>query len=439
MQIERCKWYNNADSPVLVMIDDLANAWVDTNHSGTVDWGEDWGYFKNEDWSSFRFLNEQILRFFPDVKVTFFVPVGVRVGMIANPQIKMVSDQINANEESKAFFRFVHNHPNYELAYHGTTHGIVGRQAADFQQEWATFGSLEEALARIGEGFEIFEDAVGSKPQGGKYCGYTSNEYSDDSINEAGFTWWCRYWNRGQVEGTGDPTFGNDVNPLTNYDVKYFGSRAVIDIPSTVNGALLNGISGTDRSLKGTAKRILKKVYIRRKLQEIDDLLENHLVISIQEHIAPSRDDGKRQSPNIFDDRESLIHIFNYLKGKHVWYCTGTELADYVHVRDQVAVGHLPGNRFTLKHDLKHREQMLTLKFSNWRSFAIELPNGQTAQATNGIVNVPVLSGEYSVVMKDQSKSGREKSYEGTVPNQIQYLHQKRGRYGTNSKDQRVY
>jgi len=39
---------------------------------------------------------------------------------------------------------------------------------------------------------------------------------------------------------------------------------------------------------------------------------------------------GKRQSPNIFDDKESLKAIFKYLKKKNVWYCTGSELAEWI-------------------------------------------------------------------------------------------------------------
>ena len=49
MQIEVCKWYQNADSPVLFMIDDLANLWVDINGDGKVDLGEDWGYAKDSE------------------------------------------------------------------------------------------------------------------------------------------------------------------------------------------------------------------------------------------------------------------------------------------------------------------------------------------------------------------------------------------------------
>jgi len=396
MHIDKCKWYNDAESPVLFMIDDLANTWVDTNNNGQVDWGEDWGYFRDEDRSSFRFLQEQLLAHFPDVKVTFFVPVGVRVGMTDRPLFKQVSLPINADEASKDFFQSIHHHPRFEIAYHGTTHGKVGPHAADFIQEWELFGSVEEAVERIGEGIAIYEDAIGERPQGGKYCGYMSNEHSDESINQAGFTWWCRYWNRGSEHG--DPISGQDKNPLTNYDVKRFASQGVIDIPSTLDGGLLRGIYQADMSVKGIAKRLLRKPIVRWKLREIDYLLEHRLVISIQEHIAPARDDGERQSPNIFDDCTSLVGIFHYLEDKKVWYCTGTELANYVNVRDHVQVVLLEEDRFIFDHDANYTGQEITLKFEAVQPCRILLPNLHAIEVVAGVVTVPVLQGEYTII-----------------------------------------
>lgn len=400
MHVEICKWYEGAYSPVLFMIDDLANTWVDSNDNGLLDWGEDWGYFKNEANSSFRFLTENFLEHFPAVKVTFFVPVGVRAGILETPLFPIKSLPMNSDAESKRFFRFIHQHPNFELAYHGTTHGKAGRYAQDFVQEWSMFQSTEEAICRVQEGIEIFQDSAGARPRGGKYCGYTSNEYSDESIDQTGFSWWCRYWNRGMLESGAEDICGQDSNPLTNFDVKRFGTRHVIDIPSTLNGALLNGAYRKDRSVKGVLKRVLRKAFIRWKLHQIDELLKHRLVISIQEHIAPSRDDGKRQSPNIFDDCKSLYGIFRYLADKKVWYCTGSELADYVNLRDHVTLVMKDTNRFELEHETPYRNQVisLALRDHDQGSYSIKLPNQGHVDASGGIVNLPVMKGEYFII-----------------------------------------
>ncbi|GIO30135.1 MULTISPECIES: hypothetical protein [Paenibacillus] len=397
MDIKICKWFNDADSPVMFMIDDLANTWVDMNRNGQVEPGEDWGYFKDHEHSSFRYLERQLLSPFPDVKVTFFVPVGVRSGIIKQPLFKQISKPINADEESRRFFSFIHSHPRFELAYHGTTHGQAGEKAEDFIQEWDSFSNVEDAVQRTEQGIETFKDAVGVRPQGGKYCGYVSNRYSDDSIDATGFLWWCRYWNRGVLERNSGDISGRDFDKRSNFDVKRFGKNDVVDIPSTVNGEMLNSLYRPGKTFKGLVKRILKEPLIRMKLREIDFLLKHKLVISIQEHIAPARDDGKRQNPNIFDDRQSLTHIFRYLQKKKVWYCTGTELAVYVNTRDKVNIVVQDGRTFRLEYDPCPHHQMITLRFKQKRG-SVLLPDQTSVNITNGIANLKVMDGNYMVI-----------------------------------------
>jgi hypothetical protein len=387
MDIEICKWYGNADSPVLLMIDDLANVWVDTNGNGEVDLEEDWGYAKDSEKSSFRYLNDDILKEFPHIKVTFFTPVGVRVGMIENPSIKSISKMINCDEETKEFFRNTHKDARFEIAYHGTTHGRVGKTNRDFKQEWELFNSLDEAMIAVNHGKEIYKDVFGEYPKGGKYCGYEVNEYSDESIDRTGFTWWCRYWNRGIA----------DENPVTNFDVKTFGENKVLDIPSTISGGLLSGVLNPNvHTLKGKMKKILKNQLIKIKLNQIDFLLKNKLVISIQEHMAPSRDDGRRQSPNIFDDRESLQHIFKYLNSKNVWYCTGSELAEYVYTRQSIQVIFVDNDTFEINAS-SYTNGVVSLKFHNDVSL-IQLPSGRLLEKKKHCFNVEIMLGTYRII-----------------------------------------
>ncbi len=43
LTIRKAKWFNNADSPVMLMIDDLANAWHSKSGNSTWCFGGDWG------------------------------------------------------------------------------------------------------------------------------------------------------------------------------------------------------------------------------------------------------------------------------------------------------------------------------------------------------------------------------------------------------------
>jgi len=324
------KWKNNAQSPVLFFIDDLANKWVDINNDGKIQSEEDWGYAGFDKNGALHFLKKEILSVNYKIKTTFFVVTGKRTDIITNSKIKSISEPINETDKSKEFFKTLHNDERFEIAYHGITHGVPGKAAKDFIHEWESYKSLDEALATINRGKEIYKDAIGVFPNGGKYCGYISNAFSDESIDKSGFKWWCRWYTPDAVDGIKGIIGGNDRNPLTAFHVKFFGKNKIVDIPTTILGDLLNSFFRPDKGIKGILKKILKPLIILWKLKKIDYLLKNNLIISIQEHISPSREDGKRQTPNIFDDKESLKIIFKYLKQKNVWYCTGSELAEWV-------------------------------------------------------------------------------------------------------------
>ncbi|CCO48256.1 conserved hypothetical protein [Vibrio nigripulchritudo SOn1] len=399
MNITICKWKDNCDSPVMFMVDDLANVWVDLNANGRVDLGEDWGYALRSNNSSIRFLEEQILKKFPKVKVNFYVPVGKRVGMISDSSINMYSNTIDESESVKSFFRKLHEHPNYELSYHGTNHGKVYPKAQDFQQEWETYTSLSEAIDIICRGKEIFKNATGEYPRGGKYCGYKSGKYGDRSIIGSNFIWWHRYWNKGIESGEKYADIGKEVNPLVAYDITEI-ENTVVDIPSTVPGNIFNNFSSN--KLKRIIKSFIWPFIFMKKSREIDFLLKNKLVISIQEHISPARNDGKTQNPNIFTDKDSLLRIFRFLSRKNVWYCTGSELAEYYLLRKETKVVCVGRQSFQLSFDenklpfILTKDHRLTLYFSGMEK-SITQPDGEIVSIVNGVATIGVLSGIFTV------------------------------------------
>jgi len=366
----------------MLMVDDFANVWVDANDNGRVEPEEDWGHALDTQSSAFEFLTKKILADYPHVRVTFFTPVA-RVPTTKNYKCRAHFGPINENEDTAAFFRAVHRDPRFEIAYHGLTHGVPGERTEDFVQEWVAYKSLEEALETIEKGKKIYFEVFEENPVGGKYCGYEHNSFSDESIDRSGFLWWCRRWDRGEAS----------PGEVERFDVRYFGVHRVLDIPSTVFGAMFNPPKGP------VARALGKKAALKRGIDELEHLLSHKLVISIQEHISPARPDGRRQTPNIFDDRESLKILFDYLEDKNVWYCTGTELAEYVHCRDNVTLEENERGfvlRSSLGRDIKRRLVSIIVDYENVKQ--IVTPAGEFVAGRDRTFTVPVADGQYLLV-----------------------------------------
>ena len=322
----KIKWPNGALAPVLLWMDDLCNTYVDINQNGLANIDNDWGHLGLR--GVYKYLNEEILSKFPQVKTTYFVPVGIRSPVCLDSKIKQHSWPIDFSKESIDFFKHIHLQDNSEISYHGLTHGIASKFTKGFVQEWDSFSNIEEALQTIEKGKEIFKNVTGENPLGGKYCGYKSNNFSDQSIDYSGFIWWCRYYNVASVMNKMINKYysGEDMVFDSSFNIKVFGKNKVIDIPTTVDGSFLTNYKKHPQFIKS-----LSKIFKRRLLHNhLDKLINNNLVISIQEHISYSRVDLKRQRPNIQDDRDSLIEIFSHLSNYNLWYCTATELAEYI-------------------------------------------------------------------------------------------------------------
>jgi len=308
------------------MVDDLANVWVRSRPSEGLHPGDDWGHHGWAKKSCLWWLENRVLAGFEDVKATFFVPVS-RVSMIQKHDYESHFGAINETPRVAEFFRRVHRHPNYELAYHGTTHGVSATKSTLFIQEWEAFQSLQEAVTTTRRGMELFREVTGEYPKGGKYCGYASNAFSDQCIDICGFRWWCRYNNRGQVP-EGSEREGD-------FEPAFFGHHRIVDLPTTMHGHVLWPIPPDACGARWLLAVARKYVFRKRELhRQLNFLLANQLPILIQEHSARSRTDGLPQTPNIVDDRHSLRTIFRKLGSRDVWYATCSEIAGYYRLRE---------------------------------------------------------------------------------------------------------
>ncbi len=386
LSINIAKWYNNASSPVVLMIDDLNNLWFDLYEDNRCNIGEDWGYWRDLQNSSFAFLRDNLLRKFPEIKVTFFT--AIEDPLICEYKYgKVYKGSIDENNAKINFFRSIHFSPNFEIAYHGLTHGIIKNRKYLF--EWCSFNSVKEALRNIEKGQKISEEVFGKKLKGGKYPGYASNSYSDKSIDRTGFLWWCRRWTHDDFV-----IAGNDYSVL---EMGTFGKNKVVDFPSTVNPSILS-----QNSLKRMIVPILRSY---KSLKEyIEVLLKSKKIISIQEHAGAVRADGMRQTPNIIDDMPVLQRIFSFLRGKNVWFATCSEIANYYIAFTFTKIEKINENGLRLKYTGRVEKPWLTLLIDGENQVEITSPSGRTYKSVEHsysnkwrLVNIEVENGWYQI------------------------------------------
>ena len=376
--IEKAPWLNDARSPVMLMVDDLTNAWH--NHRGGGGWepGGDWGGGLDEPGSALGFLEGGLLRDFPEARVTFFTVAGP-LSPYTRHQPFSYSATLDADERSRRFFRRLAEDPRFELAYHGFDHGTPGASTREFVQEYRGFSSLEAAVAQTRRGVEVLSRTTGFVPRGGKYGGWDYNDYADGAVAAVGFLWWCRDWTPRDVSGR---------IPDGYYEPQFFGGNRVLALPSTVHGHYW----GRD---------------------QIDLLLARRQVISIEEHIAPVRPDGLVQTPNFVDDIGELRRLYAYLRGKNVWHANGSEIAAYVIARERSFICDVTREGFSLRYEGRAERPDLTLRVDcaavctpGRPIVEVTLPDGAILDCAacrfdkatyRHLVTVPLMDGHYRV------------------------------------------
>ncbi|MBN1983697.1 MAG: hypothetical protein JW795_19335, partial [Chitinivibrionales bacterium] len=319
---------------------------------------------------------------------------------IVDSSEKQYSRQLDDDPKVASFFRRISGDERFEFAYHGTDHGVAGLKTAEFIQEWRTYDSVETAMASIERGKKIFENVFGFPPRGGKYCGYESNQFSDESIRRSGFEWWCRFWNRGVSKRSDGFMTGTDRNPTSNFDITTFCDNQVVDIPSTFSGGIPRRLN---RILKYRCFFLLRHLYSAYIFRQLRYLIQKKLIVSIQQHIAPARNDGRIQRPNIIHDALFLRSIYQFLKRRNVWFCTCSELADYYRLRQCVRLEPVEPESFRLRIDNPWKKRVygtMTIKSLNGASAIRPQESDEGLILSNGgfIFNIPAREGVYTIL-----------------------------------------
>ena len=381
--VNKAKWLDDVRSPVMLMVDDLTNAWHSRQGGQTWERGGDWGGGRRRSDSALLFLQDGLLNDFADVKVTFFTVAGP-ISAYTHHQPFSHAATLDDDDESRQFFRSLTEDPRFELAYHGFNHGTPGARSEDFVQEWRGFPSVDAAVAQTRKGLEIFARATGAVPIGGKYGGWDYNHFAEEAVNECGFLWWCRDWTPRDVTAR---------VPDDYYEPQFFGRNLVVSLPSTVHGHFW------DR-------------------RQVDVLLRRRQVIAVAEHISPLRPDGLTQTPNIVDDMAELRRLFSYLRGKSVWYATGSEIASYVIGRERSVVYDITRDGFSIRYDGRVNRPGLTLRIEASALctaavplIEVVLPDGTVLDTAacrfdlenySHLVTVPVMEGRYLVAPRSE-------------------------------------
>lgn len=308
MFLDICKWKNDADFPLIFMIDDLANIYFNLP-------GGDWGGKLEQAGGMFHYLKQNILHNFPDVKFTFFAVAGVRCKQVVG---EYHYAQRCDEPQYSGFLKYLIS-LGHEISYHGFTHGSVSGNS--FIQEWDAFETEQSAIDGVREGVDLLSCSIDSKVYGGKYCGYKPGFFGHASLKANGIRWWFDTWDQDHLERPHgcfiDKIFYMPSNiDCSNYEVDMF-----LKVPAF-------------KYFKSIARRVISSG-VKKKLK---DLIDTRGIISLQEHSSPVRTDGVTQYPNIIHDLPQIKSILNIINEHNPWYATATEVYSYALLRESVKI-----------------------------------------------------------------------------------------------------
>jgi hypothetical protein len=325
--MEKCLYYNDHQTAATLMIDDPS--FVSIMQNGKIVPQSDWGGGLTASGSIYRYVADTLLTWFPEIRGTFFFPIADHGLMNPNSNYELyynrdATAQRNFFEISGQFF---------EVAYHGTDHGRYRDQSNcalfdNWDQEFS-YVTLDD-VPRIRSMIDKIEELYDIHMTGGKYPGYAKNKCAHTVVESLGFRWWA---------ADSDMI---DRKCEKNRHVYYEGDKVVL-IPTNVSGSIFFRNS-TSLARDNWKAKVKKKMPLIRSLwclyqdlraeAYISYLYEKRLIISVQEHFVNLRTDGKRQTPNIYDDVFSVARIYALLRGMDVWHTTCGELAHYIESYD---------------------------------------------------------------------------------------------------------
>ena len=384
------KWYNNFQTPSVLMIDDLSDAYIDVYDEP---YKNDWGYLCDTPDSSFGFLQKNLLNDFPYIRITFFVPYLRHNVINEHSKFDFKKYSLGERNEYTEFLKKLVKQ-GHEIAHHGSNHGKYIDEnkpttVNNWIHEWALFEDFDVGLKTTLEGVEKFKSICDIDIVGGKYCGYISIDNSQEIIDKCNFLYWCE---KDQISGKKDEDF--------------FGFNQVISFPTNFAGNAFIRLSYmTGNIQKDKIKKVLKYVqpfYNILNYIKLFKLYKNAHIISIQEHSSPSTTNAIVQSANIITDILSLKKIFKFLSYLSIWYTNAKEIAKYIFIRENSKLT-IQGNKLIIHFNNSKNISNSVISIISKEQFILEKKNQIfSAMKNNGlfVVNIPIEDGYNTFYIK---------------------------------------
>ena len=114
--LEKCKWFNNYQTPCCLMIDDLTP--VAISRAGEIGAFNDWGYLMNTPESLYAYMDRWLLKKYPEIRGTIFLPLESHNYIPLNMGYKIIKRDID--DSFINFLKFLQD--RFEFAFHGIKH-----------------------------------------------------------------------------------------------------------------------------------------------------------------------------------------------------------------------------------------------------------------------------------------------------------------------------
>ena len=378
------QWFNNFQTPAVLMIDDLSDAYIDVYPQS---YKNDWGYLCDSDGSSFDFLKKELLDNFPQLKITFFVPYLKHNVINEYSRYKYKKFALGEREEYANFLVSLVKQ-GHEIAHHGSNHGKyideqIPSTVNNWIHEWALFKDVESGVKVTLDGVCKFKEVCNIDVVGGKYCGYIAIDNSQDIIDACNFLYWCD-----------KPSYS-----IANYNEGFFGKNNIISFPTNFSGnsfVRLIYLSGdAQRDKKKKIAKYFQPFYNIYSYIQLYKLYRNRQIISIQEHNSPSTSAGTVQSANIITDITSLKKIFAFLDKLSVWHATCKEIAEYIYVRENSKII-MNNDELNIFFDNHTKREGMIISIVQEKEFTIKNETQVFSSVLNNkshVINIPVVDG----------------------------------------------